>query len=100
MALIGRHNILGDTVMPANEDGARVMARDLVGLGHRRIGVIRPASLTTTHDRMAGFRSGLTESGATLPKRLVRVGDFTSASGEREMNRSLTMRPTSPPSSH
>ena len=70
------------------------MARDLVSLGHRRIGVISgPPSLTTTHDRMAGFRSGLTESGATLPKRLVRVGDFTSDSGEREMSRLLDDAP-------
>ena len=94
VALIGRHNILGDTVMPANEDGAHVLARDLVSLGHRRIGVISgPPSLTTTHDRMAGFRSGLTESGTALPKRLVRVGDFTSGSGEREMGRLLDEAP-------
>jgi LacI family transcriptional regulator len=94
VALIGRHNILGDTVMPANEDGARELARKLVGLGHRHIGVISgPPSLTTTHDRMAGFRRGLTEAQTPLPKRLVRVGDFTRVGGEREMDSLLDDAP-------
>jgi LacI family transcriptional regulator len=94
VALIGRHDILGDTVMPANEDGARELARDLVNLGHQRIGVISgPPSLTTTHDRMTGFRAGLTELRATLPRRLIRFGDFTSNGGEREMESLLDDAP-------
>jgi LacI family transcriptional regulator len=94
VALIGRHNILGDTVMPANEDGARALARDVVGLGHRRIGVVSgPPSLTTTHDRMAGFRAGLAQAGQSLSKRLVAVGDFTADSGERETGQLLDDAP-------
>lgn len=85
VALIGRHNILGDTVMPTNDDGALQMAQSLVGLNHRKIGVISgPPSLTTTEDRMAGFRRGLREAGVALPGRLVRVGDFTRDGGERQ----------------
>ena len=85
VALIGRHNILGDTVMPTNDDGALQMAQSLVELNHRKIGVISgPPSLTTTEDRMAGFRRGLREAGVALPGRLVRVGDFTRDGGERQ----------------
>ena len=94
VALIGRHNILGDTVMPANDDGAHQMARSLVKLNHRQIGVISgPPSLTTTQDRMAGFRRGLREARVALPNRLVRVGDFTRDGGEREMYALLDLAP-------
>jgi LacI family transcriptional regulator len=76
VALIGRHHILGDAVVPDNEDGAYQMARALVDLGHRRIGVISgPPSLTTTQDRLAGIRRALAEAG--IDDERVQSGDFT-----------------------
>ena len=76
VALIGRHHILGDSVVPDNEDGAYEMARALVDLGHSRFGVISgPPSLTTTQDRLAGIRRALGEAG--IENELVRSGDFT-----------------------
>ncbi|MBC8074558.1 MAG: LacI family DNA-binding transcriptional regulator, partial [Chloroflexales bacterium] len=60
VAFIGRHHVLGDAVVPDNVGGARAMGHTLARLGHQRIGVIDgPALLTTSRDRIDGFRSGL-----------------------------------------
>ncbi len=57
---IGRHHVAGDAVLPDNVGGARALAHALVGLGHRRFAAIGgPARLTTTRDRLDGFRAGL-----------------------------------------
>jgi len=83
-ALIGRHYAPGDSVMPDNVGGARSLARSLAELGHRRIGVITgPPNLTTTCDRLSGFRMGLEEAGLEFPAGAVVNGDFTRDSGER-----------------
>jgi LacI family transcriptional regulator, galactose operon repressor len=94
VALIGPHKILGDIVMPDNDDGAWQMASSLTALGHRRIGVISgPASLTTTQDRLAGFRRGLNQAGIPASDDLVRPGDFTRDGGERAMDDLLDSAP-------
>lgn len=84
-ALIGRHYAPGDSVMPDNVGGARSLARALAELGHRRIGVITgPPNLTTTYDRLSGFRMGLEEAGLEFPAGGAMVnGDFTRDGGER-----------------
>jgi len=83
-ALVGRHYAPGDSVMPDNVGGARSLARALADLGHRRIGVITgPPNLTTTHDRLSGFRMGLEEAGLGFPDHALVNGDFTRDSGER-----------------
>jgi LacI family transcriptional regulator len=82
-ALIGRHEATGDTVMPDNVGGARELARHLVELGHRRIGVIAgPNTLTTTDDRLHGFLAQLAELGVELPEQNISWGDFGRQSGE------------------
>jgi LacI family transcriptional regulator len=87
VALIGPHKILGDIVMPDNEDGACQMAVSLAALGHRRIGVISgPPALTTTQDRLAGFRRGLNQAGLSPSDKLIRPGDFSRDGGERAMD--------------
>jgi LacI family transcriptional regulator len=83
-ALIGRHYAPGDAVMPDNIGGARDLAAAMTNLGHRRIGVIAgPPQLTTTHDRLMGFRMGLAGAGVTLPDDHVATGDFTREGGAR-----------------
>ena len=84
-ALIGRHHAPGDVVMADNLGGARALAQHLVELGHRTIGVIAgPSRLTTTHDRLAGFRVGLADAGITLPdEHTVIGGDFTRDAGAK-----------------
>ena len=93
-ALIGRHYAPGDAVIPDNVGGARSLALTLAGLGHSRIGVIAgPANLTTTYDRLAGFRLGLEEAGVELPDSAVVTGDFTRDSGERGVGELLDLVP-------
>ena len=93
-ALIGRHYAPGDSVMPDNVGGARSMARALTELGHRRIGVIAgPPSLTTTYDRLSGFRMGLEEAGLEVSAHAVVSGDFTRDSGERAVEALFDLDP-------
>ncbi len=55
VALVGRHRIPLDAVLPDNHEGGRTIARHLLDLGHRRIGVIAgPAGLSAVADRLAG----------------------------------------------
>jgi LacI family transcriptional regulator len=92
VALIGRHHILGDSVVPDNEDGAYQMARALIDLGHSRIGVISgPPSLTTTQDRLAGIRRAFSESG--IESELIRSGDFTRDRGAAATDELLAADP-------
>ncbi len=92
VALIGRHHILGDSVIPDNEDGAYQMARALLDLGHSRIGVISgPPSLTTTQDRLAGIRRAFAESG--IERELIRSGDFTRDRGAAATDELLAADP-------
>jgi len=68
VSLIGRHHLAGDSVIPDNFGGARALGEALLGRGHRRFGVISgPALLTSTHDRLAGFRTTLDGAGVSLP---------------------------------
>ena len=55
VALIGRHGIPVDAVLPDNEAGGSTAARHLFDLGHRRIAVVAgPANLSTVADRLGG----------------------------------------------
>jgi LacI family transcriptional regulator len=82
VAFIGRHHTPGDAVLPDNAGGGRALALNLVELGHRRIGVILgPLHLTTTSDRLAGFRAGLREAGQVLPPEAAVQSDFTREGG-------------------
>src|SRR5258708_29377802 len=70
------------------------MARTLGKLGHRRIGVISgPANLTTTHDRLAGFRLGLGDLGLELDAAAMVTGDFTRDGGEAAVQELLSTTP-------
>lgn len=94
--LIGRHNIAGDSVLVDNIGGGRAVAQALLGLGHRRIGVISgPPLLTATRDRFDGFRGALSEAGVELPDTQIANGDFSRDSGaaaaEELLGRSLDL---------
>lgn len=82
VTFIGRHYTPGDSIVPDNVGGGAALARMLTGLGHSRIGVIAgPVHLTTTSDRLAGFRAGLRQAGVALPPERVVDGDFTRDGG-------------------
>ena len=68
-------------------ESAEPMARlvtHLAGLGHRRIGLVagRPG-LSTTSERITGYRHGLAAAGLPFEERLLAHGDSESAGGER-----------------
>ncbi len=82
VAVIGRHEIVGDAVVPANETGAYLLGAELFGAGHQKIGVIAgPRILTTTTDRLAGLRRAAREYGRQLPARRIAYGDFSRDGG-------------------
>jgi LacI family transcriptional regulator len=73
-----------DACESENEDGARQVARELLALGHRRIGAIfGPLQTSTGRDREVAFRAALAEAGAPLAPERVRHGSFTHETGHR-----------------
>lgn len=81
-----------DTVALDNHEGARQLARELVGLGYRRFAAISgPDGLLTARDRIAGFREGLTEHGLDIPARHIVNATFT-RDGGYEAGRTLLLR--------
>ncbi|MGY6022248.1 LacI family DNA-binding transcriptional regulator [Streptomyces spinosirectus] len=65
------------------EPTARLVAH-LAGLGHRRIGLVAGLpGLSTTRERIAGYRRGLAGSGLPYQEHLVAHGDSESAGAER-----------------
>jgi len=82
VAVIGRHNITADAVVPDNAGGARALARLLLDHGHRRFGVIDgPPLLTTSRDRRDAFVQTLVEAGIRVPPGAIEPGDFTRDGG-------------------
>jgi LacI family transcriptional regulator len=60
------------------------VGRLLAELGHRRIGVIGgPPLVTTSRDRLDGFRSGLRDYGISLAPEQIAACDFTRDGGRR-----------------
>jgi LacI family transcriptional regulator len=60
VAVIGRHSIDADAVLPDNVGAGALVAEHLVSLGHTRVAVVAgPADLTTVADRLAGVTGGL-----------------------------------------
>ncbi|MGN9775921.1 LacI family DNA-binding transcriptional regulator [Micromonospora sp. H33] len=83
LAVIGRHALGVDAVLPDNEVGGRALAEHLLNLGHRRIAVAAgTAGLTTVADRLAGVLSALRQRGLSLDNLPVVHSDFTRDGGK------------------
>lgn len=94
VTFISRHHIVGDAILPDNVGGGRAIGRTLVELGHRRIGIISaPEHLTTTRDRMDGFKTALAEAGVTVAPNAIVQGDFSRDSGAEAAARLLEQAP-------
>ncbi len=66
-AVIGRHHLPVDAVLPDNHQAGASVGRHLAELGHRRIGVVAgPLELNTVADRIAGLREGVASAGVEL----------------------------------
>jgi len=86
----------GDVCVSRNAAGAAAAARELVALGHRRVGAIfGPRDTSTGRDRERGFRAALAKAGQPIDEALVRRGPFTFATGHEGL-RSLLAGATAP----
>lgn len=84
VAVIGRHELVGATVLPDNEAGAHLIGRSVFQLGHQKVGVIAgPHNLTTTTDRLNGVKQAAEEYELTLPAARIHYADFTRDGGAR-----------------
>jgi LacI family transcriptional regulator len=67
-----------DAVLADNFEGAYVATRYLLGLGHRRIGLICGSpSVNTGKDRINGYRKALEEADVSFDPTLVKTGTFS-----------------------
>ncbi|MEA4944562.1 MAG: LacI family DNA-binding transcriptional regulator [Propionicimonas sp.] len=69
-------NLLADSVVLANREGAYLATKALLDHGHRRIGyVCNPVNVYTQAERLEGYRQALAEAGLPADDRLVRATD-------------------------
>ncbi len=72
------------TIQLDNKEAAKAIVNYLIGLGHRRVGVIAgPAHSPLTRDRMAGYREALESQGLSFDGNLVVEGDYSLEAGEK-----------------
>jgi DNA-binding LacI/PurR family transcriptional regulator len=80
----------------SNWSGGLAATRHLLGLGHRRIGVIGgPESVLCSRARMDGYRAAMDEAGIAVDPDLVRSGNFHVQEGIAE-GRALLRLPAPP----
>ncbi|GAA5108730.1 LacI family DNA-binding transcriptional regulator [Alloalcanivorax gelatiniphagus] len=83
VAVIGRHHLGVDAVLPDNTEGTRSVAQHLLDLGHRRVAVATGSrQLTTVADRIAGVEQAFTAAGLDFADVPLVEADFTRAGGK------------------
>ncbi len=76
--------VAADAVVVDNVGGARQAVEHLLGLGHRRIGaIIGLPQISTTHERIHGYRQALEAAGVTVDPALMRDGHSRLEGGYR-----------------
>ena len=98
LVLCGRPSLGKDvpttTVHYDNEGGSHAMTSHLLSAGHRTISYLgRIPGLSTTDERVAGFRRAHAEYGVELDESLIIPGDFSKAAGFRLTRELLAERP-------
>jgi len=86
-----------DGVLADNVQSAYQITNYLIGLGHRRIGLIMgQTDLTTGQYRFTGYRHALNDAEITIDQELIRIGSFSQEHGEAGMQELLKQpdRPT------
>jgi len=75
-------NLKADVIQSDNVDGAYKLAKHLIQLGHRRIGIINGAMQTSVAmDRFTGFKKALLESNIPIVDALTKGDDWKMESG-------------------
>ncbi|MGZ8438489.1 MAG: LacI family DNA-binding transcriptional regulator [Candidatus Limnocylindrales bacterium] len=88
-----------DSVRSDSEAGAHTLTKHLIGLGHRRIAMLTGRrSVSTSIDRVAGYRMAMAEAGLEVDDDLVRFGaynygDFDQVDGSRMAREVLAADP-------
>jgi LacI family transcriptional regulator len=76
------HELPIPCILPDDFGGGVLGTEHLIGLGHRRIGLINgPDEFEVTAERLAGYRQALERAHIPYDPRLVRHGEWTQASG-------------------
>lgn len=82
VAVIGRHHLAVDAVLPDNRPAGEAIGAHILGLGHRRIGILAGSPLlTTVADRLAGIEDALVAHGLALADLPVLHTEFTRDGG-------------------
>ncbi len=85
IAVIGQDSLGTDAVLPDNRGGARLLAEEMVRLGHRSFAVLGgQRALVTANERVAGFLEPLKAAGLTAD---VVHSDFTRDGGHAAASR-------------
>ncbi|GLY92923.1 LacI family DNA-binding transcriptional regulator [Actinoplanes sp. NBRC 103695] len=94
VAVIGRHSLGADAVLPDNEAGGLALGSHLLQLGHTRIAVVAGTeALTTVADRLAGVAAALHGHGLSLAGLPVVHTDFIREGGREAAERILRDHP-------
>jgi LacI family transcriptional regulator len=87
-----RRGLALDTVLTDNRGGGLLATRHLLALGHRRIGCVTgPARLSTTAQRLLGYRRALRDAGVPADDALVVAADFHPAAGAAALRALLAL---------
>ncbi|WP_405932670.1 LacI family DNA-binding transcriptional regulator [Streptomyces sp. NBC_00827] len=91
------HSFRFDQVCTENAEPMAQLVTHLAELGHKRIGLVAGLpGLSTTTERISGYRHGLANAGLPYDERLVAHGDSQSAAAERTTHALLSL--AAPPS--
>ena len=94
VAVIGRHHLGVDAVLPDNHGGGYAVGNHLLGLGHRRVAVVTGSRrLTTIADRLAGVEDAITQAGLSFADVPVVEAEFTRQGGKQAAETVLAEHP-------
>ena len=83
-----------DVVRCDSEGGAYELTRLLISLGHRELAILNgPRAVSTSEDRLAGFRRALTEAGIANDPQYEHFGEFNQESGYQMAHTALAVLP-------
>lgn len=94
VAVIGRHLMRADAVLPDNEEAGAAIAEHILSLGHRRIALASgPRNLTTITDRLDGINRALRAAKLPASKIPVVYADFTRDGGREAAEKIMADHP-------
>jgi LacI family transcriptional regulator len=94
VAVIGRHHLGADAVLPDNRKGGRAIAAHVLSLGHRKIAIATGSKgLTTIVDRLAGVEEAFDAAGLSFAGVPQIEAEFTREGGKVAAERILAQHP-------